>query len=69
MPINREVNNTHIDRCDDATRRDATRRDATRRQPSVASFFFFSENRADASRAGEPTVFSPRGALSRRVAS
>ena len=22
MPINREVNNTHIDRCDDATRRD-----------------------------------------------
>ena len=40
MPINREVNNTHIDRCDDATRRDATRRDATRRQPWVASFFF-----------------------------
>ena len=22
MPINREVNNTYIDRCDDATRRD-----------------------------------------------
>jgi hypothetical protein len=31
MPINREVNNTYIDRCDDATRRD----------DSLGVFFFF----------------------------
>jgi hypothetical protein len=60
MPINREVNNTHIDRCDDATRRDATRRDATTAVGCVV--FFLSENRTDAARAGEPTVFFRRAA-------